>query len=312
MILNPIFRSIIKKSLHFRGDGWPSAPYYFPWTWENLECEPFSFFSGKWRINGLRYWKKGNSKPKATVAFYHGIGAGHYAYVNLINLLAQAGYLVYAYDNQGSGFSEGTAIDSLSVSVVNQKDFYAFLDQDPKARGLPRYACGHSWGGFTALCALQSEYGVSKVCSISGFDSVANILCDLNKSAAKFKKTLLSVQKHDFGELGLLSGLELMKKTDAKVLYIQGDKDTLVPYQTNGKVFQKELKDKPNIRFLIRKGWGHNPYWDRKTEEYEIKLNDPKEGMGSFNRSPNLRFRDELLRSVDPLVAKAIVDFFRS
>ncbi len=309
-MLELLIRSLAKKSLHMRGDDLPTAPYYYPWTWENLEYEPFSFVSGKWKLRGFRYWKKGIGQPKAQVTFFHGVGSGQYAYTSLINMVAQAGYLVYAYDNVGSGISEGTAIDSLSYAAINQRDFYRFLDEDPKAQGLKRYSIGHSWGGFAALVSLLPEYRVEKVVSIAGFDSVAGIYADTVPALKKLQGPLKRAQRLSFGDLGLVSGLELMKQTSAKVLYIQGDKDVAVPYKSNGKVFQEALKDKPNISFIIRPGMQHNPYWTKQVEDYTKTLFNPKNGMGTTNWDPDTKVDHAALRSLDPEIEKAIIDFY--
>lgn len=306
MILDRILYNSITKALGGRGDGSPTLPY---WTAEQLGLskEPFSFVSGKWRLFGFRYYK-GHVKPNALVVFFHGLGGGHASYMKQIALLAGAGYLVYAYDNSGSGISEGDAIHDLSQTLLDQKAFFAFLDKDEKAKGLRRFAMGHSWGGFTALASLQKEYGIEKVISLSGFHSVIDAMEFASPSIKKMRKTILSYQKRRFAPLGGLDVLDLMKKTSSKVLYIQGDKDEAVSFLTNYELFEKELADRPNI-FLIRcKDRGHMPYWTKESERYFFKLTR-EDKVSSVDRDPNLKIDMGLLNVSDPEIEKTIIDF---
>ena len=312
MLLYPIFASAAKKALAYRGDGAPSAPNYYPWTWKDLAYEPFSFKCGKWVLRGFKYSKKGVKEFKGLVTFFHGLGSGHYAYVNLCNMLAQAGYLVYAYDNPGSGLSEGRVIGSLSEAPKAQKAFYEYLDKHTSIKDLPRYAIGHSWGGFTALCALQEQYRVKKVVSISGFDSVKQIFLSAVPIAKLMKCEIWLYQTIHYGKLGRLSGLELMKNTNKEVLYIQGEQDKVVNFKDNGLRFQQELKDKKNIHFLFKKDSAHNPYWTKEVEDYYLSCVEGKDSIMSLDRPLGRTFKDDWWRSVDPSIEKAILDFLAS
>lgn len=298
----------LKKILGFRGDASPAAPMYYAETWPDLLAEPFSFPSCGVTLQGYVYRKKGNDHPRGAMAAYHGIGGGHFSYMSVIDFCAENGFLVYAYDNLGSGLSEGHAIENLSYADLSQKDFYAFLDQDPRAKGLKRYSIGHSWGGHAALASLRPEFGVSNVISFAGFDSVPRLY---GGYAPKFAKMVYSYQRHAFGEVGVLSALTLMKETKAQVLYVQGDQDKLVPYEDNGLRFQKELADRSNIHFLIRKGSNHQCFWDQKTEKYYLEeIVDKKKGVNSLTRDLDRSFRDDLLRTIDPEVRQAMRDFW--
>ena len=308
MIFDHYFAKAIKKALGGRGDGSPTLPY---WTAEELgmSTSPFEFYSGKWKLRGFRY-RMGNDKPKGVAIFFHGLGSAESAYTKQIALLAKQGYLVYAYDNTASGMSEGDAIPDLTQTLLDQKAFFDFLDKDKEAAGLPRVAMGHSWGGFTALCALQPEYHVEKVVSFAGFHSVIGAMLFSAPSLKKIAPLIVSYQKRRFKPFGGLDALDLMKKTEAKVLYIQGDKDEAVSFKDNFQVFEKELKDRPNIVLLRRKGYGHMPYWTKKSEEYFHHLVS-KEKVSSFDRDPNLKIDMGLLNQSDPEVEQAIIDFLK-
>jgi pimeloyl-ACP methyl ester carboxylesterase len=303
LALSPFF----KRPFKGRQDGTPLLAYYHEDTYSDLTATPFSFYSGKWRLRGFVYAPKGQA-IKGLIVFFHGIGAGHYAYLIEIHNLAKAGYLVYAYDNTACGLSEGKDLNSLSTGVLDQNAFFRFLDNDPKAQGLTRYAVGHSWGGFLALCALNPAYHISKVVSLAGFDSVYS-LARSHYPAIRFGRWLaLEVQWLNYGKAGLVSGLKLMKKTTCPVLYIQGEEDQMVPFQATGLHFQKECAGHPNIHFLFRPGLAHQPYWTLEGEKYAGPILD---AIWKSDYQRDLDFKIDYARftSDDPAVLKAIIDF---
>jgi hypothetical protein len=102
-----------------------------------------------------------------------------------------------------------------------------------------------------------------------------------------------------------------MKNTNKEVLYIQGRQDKVVDFKDNGLRFQKELKDKKNIRFLFKKDSAHNPYWTKEVEDYYLSCVEGKDSIMSLDRPLGRTFKDDWWRSVDPSIEKAILDFLK-
>ena len=305
MILDRILLSALKKAMAFRCDGQPQLSYFWPEEY-GVSSTPFSFRSGKWTLRGNRYFVPSMS-PKALVVFFHGIGAGANAYMQEICALAKQGYLVYAYDNTGCMTSEGQTVGFFPQSLLDQACFFEFLDHEEQAKGLRRFAVGHSWGGYTALGSLQKKYRVEKVVSISGFVSLKDIVLSQAKSLERLEAVLEKALRRGYGEYGALDLLNLMETTDARVLYIQGENDNLVTKQKNYDLLHQRFSNKPNISLMLVEGAMHNPYWTLEAQAYAALLG--KDGFieKGFDNSRVIDYAK--LNHDDPVVMKAIFDF---
>jgi len=290
-----------------RYDGSPSLPYYS--TDElGIKEERFSFYSGKNRLYGSRYYEK-ETRYKGIIVFFHGIGAGRTAYLKLISVFAKAGYLVYAYDNTGCMESEGKGYIGLGHVNPDQNAFFRFLDSDPKAKGYTRYALGHSWGGYASLLSLRKEFHVAKAVSISGFlkpeREILAAIKKLQKGIFHFLGKLCI--RLVYGKNGNIDAVDVIKNSEAKVLYIQGDKDTLVPFKTNGAFLEKELHAKQNVRFLFLKGRGHSPYLTPDAEKYSFSFFEETKKTIELENHPAMDIAKAT--ALEKKVIQAIIDF---
>ena len=306
-IISLILSFFFKRPFHRRYDGLPTLDYYHEDTYPDLSAKPFSFYSGKWLLRGFKYQIFG-IKPKGLIIFFHGIGTGHFAYIVEIHTLAKMGYLVYAYDNTACGISEGPYLDSFSRGVYDQEAFFHWLNQDPDSIGLNRYVVGHSWGGYLALTSLQKNYNVLKVISISGFDTLYQLTLSHFPKVKYGHFLTVGSQAIGYPRFGNLSGLKLLKKSSVPFLYIQGTQDLMVPYSSFCARFQKELANRPNTSFLIRQGWGHQPYWTLESQEYGDKVIQPSR-LSSYTRDLDYPIDYSHFAYDDPIVVKTIIDF---
>ena len=311
-VLYPFVKRHLANFFSSRSDGSPVAPTYFPWDFDGLAYEPFSFYSQGWKINGYRY-TYGDEEPKGLIVFHHGLGAGHFSYTALIYDLAKMGYVVYAYDNIGCSLSEGRAVENMALAVLTQKDFYDYLETDPKAKGLKRISVGHSWGGWVALCALAGAYKVDKVISFAGFTSMLNILTSRAPKDAPHGKGVVNDMRHylksTYGDIVLFDALEELKTTDKDVLYIQGDKDNMVSFERNGKAIMDVAKENKHVKVMVRKGMDHDPFWTKEGEKYYLTLIKGKNSFTSREREKNVVYDRRLLTENDEEVLKAVNDF---
>ncbi|MFW9992135.1 MAG: alpha/beta hydrolase [Candidatus Odinarchaeota archaeon] len=98
-------------------------------------------------------WRSENEiKTKAIVMITHGIAEHGGRYLNVVNHLVPAGYIVYANDNQGHGKSEGQRgfVDRLRVFA---DDLYQFnrIIREKEGNELPLVLLGHSMGSAVAV-----------------------------------------------------------------------------------------------------------------------------------------------------------------
>lgn len=254
-----------------RFDGYPTLPYYQADDL-GLEESRFSFKSQHgWVLSGSRYHVKG-VKFKALVVFFHGLGDGRASYTKTIEILAKAGYLVYAYDNTGCMESQGNKIYSFEHTLIDQKYFFEWLENDPFAKGLKRYSVGHSWGGFGAAVSAKNQYKIEKVVDIAGFNYALDIIMDkLPKSLAFLRPFLWINLKLASGKYGCSKASKIINKSNAKILYIQGKDDTDVTLKRGYESLRKEVKTN-NIKYILVSDRGHSVYKSKEAEKYVEKV----------------------------------------
>ncbi len=262
-------RVALKKVFGHRYDGYPTLPYYHA-SDLGLNEEKFTFKTEHgWNLSGSRYFKKDGGFI-GVIVFFHGLGDGRASYIKTISLLAEKGYLVYAYDNTGCMESEGRQIYSLEHSAIDQECFFKWLDNDPKAKGLKRYALGHSWGGYGAAISAKDEYHIEKVVDIAGFDNPLDIALDtFSKPLTIILRPFMWIAlKSLCPKYGCLSSSKVLSKSSAKVLYIQGDEDKDVTPKQGYESLHKKFGSNPRFKWIFVKGRKHSVYKSKDAEDY--------------------------------------------
>lgn len=302
-----LFLLSLTKDGNKRFDGSPSLPYYEPKEL-GLKEECFSFYSGKNKLYGSRYFVK-EGPYKGIVIFFHGIGAGRTSYLKEISLIAKAGYLVYAYDNTGCMQSEGRGYIGLGHTNYDIEAFFHFLDEDPKAKDYKRFAVGHSWGGYSTFCSLKPGFEVSKIVSIAGFISpkqeITSIvkICKHRLFCSIFKKSI----GFYFKKKGNADAISLISNSDAKVLYIQGTEDNSVPFKQTGAVLKKHFEGLNRVRFLFVEGMKHQPQYTKEAEDYLERYMASKKLSTKDGAHPHLDIKKAT--EMNPMVIASIIDF---
>lgn len=296
MIAFFLFHHAINAVYGRRFDGAPALPYARAKDF-GIEEKRFTFESEKHvLLSGSKYYKKG-VKPKALVVFFHGLGDGRASYVRSICQLAEAGYLVYAYDNTGCMESQGRKIVSLEHTIIDQKYFFQFLDSDLDAKGLKRYSVGHSWGGYGAAMSAKNEYRIEKIVDIAGFnDPMEIVLGKLPKWARIFKPIVWLNLKTFTGKAGAQKTYQTLRESKAQVLYIQGDKDTDVTPEEGHKALYPLFKDNKRFHFLFIAERGHSVYKSKDAENYVHDV--IKQGITSENATKDITM--DLQKATEP------------
>ncbi|MFA5283454.1 MAG: alpha/beta fold hydrolase [Bacilli bacterium] len=301
---------IMNKSFGRRCDGYAHAYYFTAEDYPELSRDGFSFLSNKkQRLYGYLYHREG-IEPKGLIIFLHGIGAGHVAYTRLINRLADSGNIIMAFDYTGCGMSEGRSMKSMIQGVVDLEYALKYIDQNDEIKKLPRYAIGHSWGGFLALNVLNiKDSNVLKVVSLAGFDTQTSAITTL-----KEKKQYLAVpfaflnNLFHYGKYALYSSKKALKRTSAEVLYIQGEQDRSIKPKYSGEIFQKIALNKRNIKVEIIEGKMHNCYLSKRAQDYQTAM---IKKYGIFRRpiTDGYKIDYDLLTELDENLMKQIIDF---
>ena len=300
-----ILQKALRKAMDFRFDGSPNLRYFDEKDF-NISAEPISFHSGKWLLRGKKYFVEG-LVPKAIVVFFHGAGAGHSAYMLEIAALAKQGFLVYSYDNTGCMTSEGNSIQSFAQPLLDQKAFFEYLDVHDSS-SLPRYAVGHSWGGFAAFGALDPAYHVEKAVSIAGPLSAKDIILSKAPKLKKFEDDLDRALARMAGIYGTRNVLDLIKSSDAKVLYVQGEADSIVPADGAYAKLKERFGGNPRVRLALIPGATHNVYWTLEEQKYFLDLQrNSKILQRDFDNRVPIDYGK--LNEDDPMVMNKIFDF---
>ncbi|MCI2110882.1 MAG: alpha/beta hydrolase [Bacilli bacterium] len=301
-----VFKRLIYKQAGHRWDGNPAFPYFSASDFRVSE-ERFSFRSGKWNLDGSRYFS-GPGPYKALVVVFHGISAGRNAYIRSICEFANRGYLVYAFDYTGSMRSEGDRCYGLAHVYNDVKAFYAFLDKDPKAQGLSRYSWGHSWGGYAALLSANPAYRVEKVVSLSGFIDETYEYSSFDKRLQNpIILWLFRLHSRFVEKTPVTSALPSLDESKARILYFQGSKDDVVIPAFSGEILKKRYGGRKNFSFLFLPDRDHNIDRSQASSDYLSGL--LKQGLGKINGDPALTMDIDKATDFDPKVMKATFDF---
>ena len=296
---------------HYRSDGSINITYE---TIEDVKDEfsirKVSFKSRKYLLHGAIYKQKNNLYPKATILMFHGLGTGHYYLMNVIRDFVNDGYQVFAYDRSGASISEGPVIGDMTSCLYDAESALEYIRLHPSLFNQPLYVFGHSMGGYTSLATLLfKKYQISKLVCVAGFDSEKYLVKSYVKWFAPFigLRTFLV-----HGKYALMSGRKALKTTEAKVLYLQGKEDKVVPPKYSGEIYQKIAKDRENIRVLMLPNKEHTPFLD---DEAQNKQNELYKTLGighGIVADPSLHYNYRDLSKNDPIIIKMMLDFYNS
>lgn len=247
---------VSKKVFPRRGDASISIKYQLPSDFKNLNVRKDYFLNNKKARLSLYEYSKKDSKPLGLVLLSHGIGGGHFYLLPLINYLCERGLMVLAFDHYASGTSEGKRIESLAQGGIDVKYALKYIDNH---YDLPLYVLGHSWGGYSVAQGLRFSKKILKCVSISGLDSEAT-MANGPKALVPLIRTFVRVCGFTkYGKYSFYSSYSAFKKTNAKVLYIQGKEDATVSPNITGYRYQKAFKNKENIKVVMMDQKGHAP-----------------------------------------------------
>ena len=230
----------------------------------NLACEEVSI--GK--LGGFIYRNDNVADEKRVVIFVHGMGPGHMAYTTEIAYFCNLGYTVLALDSLGCNLSKGKNIRGMYEGVKTAKTAIDFARTKFKESKL--YLIGHSWGGYSVLCA-SAERKVDKVVAISAPSSPVKTLYE---GAAKFISKPFAailcpfwflINLFKYGANGNANAIKRARKNGTPTLLVHGDKDLIVtPFKAAYYGVYGE-----NVTKFLSQNKAHNPY---NTIQAEAKL----------------------------------------
>ncbi len=234
---------------------------YFTAEDYNLSTESVCVKRGKVSLNGYIYRDESAKSNGKLVIFCHGLGPGQIAYTTEINYFCKNGFTVLALDSTGCNLSSGKNIRGMYEGVKTAICAIDFARADKRLSDMPICLVGHSWGGYSVLCAA-SRRKVEKVVAIS---SPVSPVKTLYYGAAQKMPIILAaflcpfIAVIDFFKFGKNSNLNAAKcanRCGAQVLLVHGDSDGVVPMGRSayGKA------NGANVQKYLAQGKAHNPY----------------------------------------------------
>jgi pimeloyl-ACP methyl ester carboxylesterase len=266
-IVLPIF---IYSAVFTRQDRNKLLKYFAPEDFDlNVEELPITYRGQK--LYGAIYTKKPIEECKKLIIFAHGFGPGHCAYMTEIAYYCNKGYAVVAYDNLGCDRSEGKNMRSFYTGAECVIAAYIAAKGHNKLKDLPVYLVGHSWGGYSILCASQ-KINVQGIVAFSPFNSSEKLIYNFGAKRLKFLGLLMMPSLALIGwfknvSSGSKKAAKAVAKSGTPALIIWGEKDTTVPKSNSAACIAKG----ENIKSVILADKGHNVY---NTVAAEVKLGE--------------------------------------
>ncbi|HON73292.1 MAG TPA: alpha/beta fold hydrolase, partial [bacterium] len=266
--------------------------------------------NGKWKLPGLLTLPK-TDKPYPAVVLVHGSGPNdkdetvgtNKPFKDLAWGLASRGIAVLRYEKRTRYYGEESLIEGFTVNeeviedVISAVDFLYQREEIDKNK---IFILGHSLGGMLAPRIAEKTDKVRGIIMLAGtikdlleiIPKQAKYLAsldskiteeemreieDLEKKIEDIKSSKVGKDENILGAPGSYwldlinyNPLESIKNLELPILVLQGDRDYQVTVD-DFKLWQEELKDKPNVTFKLYKGLNHLfIYGEGKstTEEY--------------------------------------------
>lgn len=301
-----MFRKTVEKIYRYavfsRHDADESVYYFTPKDFEGLNEVPYSFKNKLGdTLRGAFYYYEGY-RPDRLVIFDHGMGTGHYSYMNEIEMLCRGGFRVFAYDHTGCSLSEGEGIRGLAGSLLDLDECITALKQDGVLDGIEYSVVGHSWGGFSAMNIIDIHKDIHSMVAISGFISVKDIhRQNLSGLAAQFRGITYRYEKLKNGDLADANAICALSRTKIPSLIIHSLDDPTVKAKHSFLKLKSALEalpegENPYVRLVSMKGKFHNPNYTedavRYKDDFARKLSKYKKAGKLETKEQKIAFRN--------------------
>lgn len=286
--------------------------------YHKLQYEDFSFYSGNNKLNGNIFYL--NKQLNNIVIFACGYKMTYQRYMPEINFLCSLGYTVFAYDNTGTGVSEGKVLKGAPQAIIDLENCITVIKKDyPQAKIT---LVGHSMGGYAVINSLNLV-SVDKVLAISPFNNIVDVVLDnVNKTFHNklflFRSMYLMYLKIKFKKYGGYETYKTIKYVNIPVMIIHGTSDKTVLINN----FYKSMMSNQNlfVKYLEVENKNHNPLLSFNAMTYNLFLSHslsdlklkyrkkiPDEELKQLNDSVN----DELRSEFDKEVMNEIINFLK-
>ena len=220
------------------------------------------------RLEGYLYRCNGENAKDALVVIAPGFHAGADDYLWQIQSLLDYGWSVFAYDPTGSCNSGGESYVGFPQQIIDMEATLGYLESKHRF-GYEKIALlGHSRGGYAAACALETDYEIDAVITVSGVNSAMEGI--MGHASAYVGP----VAYGNYGFLWLyqvmLFGTDTVNATadeaisgsDVPVLIVHGAQDDQFPMDKNSIISHSDEIQREGVEYVICKTPGQDGHTD--------------------------------------------------
>ena len=258
-----LFSKIIKKKFDAvlgRYEGDPAITYPKIEDFPNLNRQYYPIQGDRQvQLEGYFYFKEAFN-PDQFIIFDHGISAGHEAYLNEINMLAENGYTVYSYDHTGCVHTKGSGILGFAQGINDLDHVVSALLKDSTLQIQKVRLMGHSWGAYASMNVAALHPEVTHIVSLAGFLS-ARALNEqyIPKPFLKYSDEVMDRERQHNPKYADMNALDSLKKSDCALFYIQSKEDQKVKFELGYEPLYNAFHDRKNTQFVAVENHGHDP-----------------------------------------------------
>jgi len=264
---------IYRNMLFTRNDNTSGVFYFSAEDFPGLQVHPYAFPASTGHTLQGYFYHYENPFPQSLLVFEHGMGNGHRAYMREIEILAKAGFLVFAYDHTGCMASGGEGCRGFAQSLADLDDCFRALKQEEALQGYDLSVIGHSWGGYSTMNITALHPQITHVVSMCGFISVEQILKQSFSGLLKgYIPAIFALEKKTNPKYADINALQTLANTQAKILLVYSADDSMIRKDLHYDVLHEFLSSRENIRFLLLANKDHNPTYTREAVVYKNRF----------------------------------------
>lgn len=215
------------------------------------------YYSGENLLQGYLYKTDSTLDCNGLVVFAPGFHSGADSYLWQIKSLCDYGWAVFAFDCTGSYRSEGDSTIGFPQIICDMDATLKYIENNNRFGYNDIVLLGHSRGGYAACCALNYDYDISAVVSISGVNSaMEGVIGSSTQYVGSFAYSnygfLWLYQAILFGTDTLnMSADDEISNSDVPVMIIHGNEDTQVPMERFSIISHSDEIDSQNVQYYV-------------------------------------------------------------
>lgn len=222
----------------------------------NLNSTSVEIKAKKEVIRGAFYYYD-NPIDDKIIIYAHGMWSSTKAYIQDIEFLCKAGYMVLGFDYIGTDLSSGKSIKGLSNGLKSLDYVIKYIKDNYQNKDI--YVIGHSWGAFNTINSTKYHKDIKKVVAMAPFVSIAKVFKGmLPKKLRLLIPFIVLVEFFKCGKYAMANSLKSLNKYKGKAYILHSKNDNTISYKDSTLYIQNKTKNK-NIKYNIVDNKYHNP-----------------------------------------------------